>query len=76
MKLKTIKFAEVRVGQKFVAGYYSSRAEYIKTVSTFVSGDRDPRIGIDTPSYRYNAVCLSNGRQEYFDDDREVRIFA
>ena len=76
MKLKTVKFAEVKVGQKFVAGYYSGRDEYIKTTSTFVAGDRDPRIGINEPSYRYNAVCLSNGRQEYFDGDSLVRIFA
>ena len=76
MKLKTTKFADVKIGQKFVAGYYSGRAEYIKTVHTFVAGDRDPRIGIDEPSYRYNAVSLSNGCQEYFDDDSLVRIFA
>lgn len=36
--MKTIKFAELKVGQKFTAGYYSGRTEYIKTVSTFVGG--------------------------------------
>lgn len=72
--MKTIKFGELKVGQKFIAGYYSGRTEYIKTVSTFVEGNRDPRMGIDEPSYRFNAVCLSNGSQQYFDDDREVRI--
>jgi hypothetical protein len=74
MKLKEIKFGELKVGQKFVAGYYSGRAEYIKTVSIFVEGYRDPRMGIDEPSYRFNAVCLGNGRQTYFDDDYTVRI--
>ena len=72
--MKTIKFGELKVGQKFTAGYYSGRAEYIKTVSTFVEGYRDPRMGINEPSYRFNAVCLGNGSQEYFDDNREVRI--
>lgn len=72
--MKTVKFAELKVGQKFIAGYYSGRTEYIKTINTFVEGYRDPRMGINEPSYRFNAVCLGNGRQEYFDDNHEVRI--
>ena len=76
MKLKTVKFEDVKIGQKFIAGYYSGRDEYIKTTSIFVAGDRDPRIGINEPSYRSNAVCSSNGSLEYFDDDHLVRIFA
>ena len=72
--MKTIKFAELKVGQKFMAGYYGGRTEYIKTVSTFVAGERDPRMGINEPSYRFNAICLGNGQQKYFDGDQEVRI--
>ena len=68
--MKTIKFGDLKVGQKFT----SLGDEYIKIEFTFVSGHRDPRIGIDEPSYRYNAINLNSGRQEYFEDNIDVRM--
>lgn len=68
--MKTVEFGDLKVGQKFA----DCGNEYIKIEYTFVSGRRDPRIGIDEPSYHYNAINLKTGCQEYFEDDQDVRV--
>lgn len=68
---KDYTFADVQINEQFVVGTGKNKQIFTKVTPFYVSGERDPRLGINEPGYHVNAISQSGGTI-YFEDTKIV----